>query len=151
MLQGGTTIRHKSMYMCCISCQQGQSRLGEPMQCRKAAQLACMRACMHTYAQPRSSRVQSRPQMLYIKCCKVAQPAGKQAICMHLTIRGTETIMRVCTAPQGSTADRLLRTCTHSMPAHTRLGEDYESVCSTEKQHSQQAYELQVHIAPLAI
>ena len=52
---------------------------------------------------------------------------------------------------ESSTANTQMSTYTHSVPDHTRHREAYDSVYSAEKQHSQQAYELHMHTAPLAI
>ena len=68
-----------------------------------------------------------------------------------LTTQGTEITMRVCTVLESSTANTQMSTYTHSVPDHTRHREDYDSVYSAEKQHSQQAHELHMHTAPLAI
>ena len=66
-----------------------------------------------------------------------------------LTTQGTETITRVCTVLNSSKVNTRMSTHTCGIPGHTRHRKDYESVCSTEKQHSQQASELYMHTAPL--
>ena len=88
-------------------------------------------------------------------CTVLAKEHSRQAYehtyTASLTTQGTETITRVCTVLNSSKVNTRMSTHTCGIPGHTRHRKDYESVCSTEKQHSQQAYELQVHVAPLAI